>query len=86
MSYSYIEEKSKIFTDEGQRNFLKMRDRVHKLLAESGAFTMLSAFKNVSGDSWELMAYVDRLVELGEIVEITSANVSGQNRVFVSVV
>lgn len=35
-----------------------------------------------SGDSWFLMACVDRLVELGEIREITK-HAPGQCRVFV---
>lgn len=39
--------------------------------------------RGVTGDSWEMMARVDRLVELGEIREITGSNVAGQDRVFV---
>lgn len=84
MSYDYSVQKLGIFTDEGQREFIKVRDRAHKLLAEAGAFMMFSALKDISGDSWQMMAYVDRLVELGEIREITPANVAGQHRVFVS--
>ena len=86
MSYNYNNEKSKIFTEEGQREFLKVRDRTQKLLAEAGAFTMSSAIEDLYGDSWLMMAYIDRLIELGEIREITPANVAGQHRVFVSAV
>ena len=81
--YKYEDEKPKIFTDKGQRNFIKVRDRVKKLLEESGAFMMFSALKDISGDSWEMMAYVDRLVELKEIREITTDGVPAQHRVFV---
>ena len=84
MPYNYEVEKHKIFTEQGQREFLKVRDCAHKLLAEAGAFMMFSALKGISGDSWQMMAYVDRLIELGEIREITPANVAGQHRVFVS--
>jgi len=83
MPYNYEVEKQKIFTDVGQREFLKVRDRVKKLLDEAGAFMILAALKDISGEAWTMMAYVDRLVELGEIREITSANVAGQNRVFI---
>ena len=81
--YNYNEEKHKIFTEEGQREFIKVRDRAKKLLDEGGAFKMFSALKDISGDAWQMMAYVDRLVELGEIREITENEVAGQNRVFV---
>ncbi len=81
--YNYLTEKPKIFTEEGQIEFLKVRDRVKYLLKEAGAFMMFSALKDISGDSWQMMAYVDRLVELKEIKEITS-NVAGQHRVFVA--
>lgn len=85
MTYNYKNEKQKIFTEEGQRDFLKVRDYAGKLLKQSGAFMMPYAFEGVGGDAWFLMACVDRLVELGEIREVTPANVSGQRRVFVSV-
>ena len=81
--YDYFKEKHKIFTEENQVNFLKVRDQAHKLLKEAGAFMLFSACKGVSGDTWTMMAYVDRLVELKEIREITS-NVAGQHRVFVA--
>ena len=82
--YQYELEKPKLFNEVAQREFLKVRDRAHKLLKEAGAFMMSSALKNVSGDSWLMMAYVDRLVELGEIREITDSRVAGQHRVFVA--
>jgi hypothetical protein len=83
--YNYEEIKPRLFTDSGQRNLLKVRDMARHLLKEAGAFMMFSALKDIGGDSWEMMAYVDRLVELGEICEITEAGVAGQNRVFINV-
>ncbi len=82
--YVYKTEKPKIFTEQGVDDFIKVRDEVYRLLGNAGAFKMFSAHKKVSGDSWLMMAYVDRLVELGEIREITGNDVAGQDRVFVA--
>lgn len=81
--YNYETQKPYIFTEFGSRDFLKVRDNVNKLLDQAGAVRMDKAFGVVGGDSWNMLAYVDRMVELGEIREITGANVSGQHRVFV---
>ena len=81
--YKYEDEKVSIFTDRGQRDFLKVRDRAKKLLQDAGAFMMFKALKDISGSTSTMMAYVDRLVELGEIKEITGKDVAGQDRVFV---
>jgi len=81
--YDYETEKKNIFTDEGQRMFLKIRDTVHRLLEVSGAFQMEKAWKNVTGSSWEMMACVDRLAELGEIQEVGTAKSMAQYRVFI---
>jgi len=80
--YEYQEQKPKILTDNGQKEFLRVRERANRLLDDAGAFMMFSALKDIAGDSWLMMAYVDRMVELGEIREITSG-VAGQDRVFV---
>jgi hypothetical protein len=82
--YEYKVERARLFTDEGQREFLKVRDRVHALLAAAGCVRMDKAISVVSGDSWLAMAYVDRLVELGEIVEVKpdGKDMAGQYRMF----
>jgi len=83
--YQYEEQKQELFTDEGMRMFLRVRDFVHKTLAVSGAVRMQEAMKAAgSGSSWTMAACVDRLVELGEIREINQLDVPGQYRVFVS--
>ena len=79
--YKYEELRSEIFTDEGQRGFLKARDLVNRLLDESGCFFMGSVIPKVGGDSWLAMAYVDRLVELGEIKEVKNDLGAGQYRI-----
>ena len=85
--YKYEELKQNLFTEEGQRMFLSIRDGVHALIKKAGAVTMGKAMMCGSGggDSWDMMACVDRLVELGEIREIFQAKRSGQDRVFVAV-
>ena len=80
--YKYEVQKLTLFTDEAQREFLKARDLANKLLEEAGAFMMFSSLVGVSGDSWQQMAFIDRMVELGEIREVT-CGVAGQHRVFV---
>jgi hypothetical protein len=86
--YSYEIEKPNVFTERGQRLFLGIRDQVHRLLDLSGAVRMQEAMALPPGigaaSSWEMLACVDRLVELGEIREVTSGNVAGQDRVFVA--
>jgi len=85
MSYVYEVEKPALFTDEGQRNFLKLRDFVHRTLKEAGAVRADKAMAQWgSGSSWTMIAALDRLVELGELREITGPDVWGQHRVFVS--
>jgi hypothetical protein len=58
-----------LFTDKGQVIFLKVRDRVKELLRTAGAFRMHAAIGGIEGSSWQLIACIDRLVELGEIVQ-----------------
>jgi hypothetical protein len=82
--YDYETEKPKLLTDDGQRLLFAVRDNVQKLLMPSGAVRATEAWGTVSGDSWLLLACLDRLVELGEIREVTSSRVAGQDRVFVA--
>lgn len=70
MGYSYEIHKKEILTDEGQKLFIKIRDRVWELIETAGAFRQQEAFRGISGSSWDMIACIDRLVELGEIVEI----------------
>jgi hypothetical protein len=82
--YQYSKEKGRLFSDEGQRMFLKVRDFVQDALKKAGAVRMQEAIGAAGGgDSWTMLACVDRMVELGELREVTTGNVAGQNRVFV---
>lgn len=79
MSYNYQIEKQRIFTEEGQKDFLAFRDRANELIKKAGAFRLIEAFG--SGDTFFQTACVDRMVELGELVEFVRP-CWGQYRVF----
>lgn len=84
-TYEYEDIKPGLFTDGGQRMFLKVRDFVHKTLKVAGAVRMSEVMDSAGGgDSWLMLACVDRLVELGEIREIVQQGVPSQHRVFVA--
>ena len=84
MSYLYQEVKPKLFTEDGSVMFTNIRDHVVRLLKRAGAVRMHEAMQAAkSGDSWTMIACVDRLVELGELREIKQQDVCGQDRVFV---
>lgn len=83
MSYKYEDLKPEVFLEANQRDFLAIRDKANMLLNSSGVFRMQEAIREIAGDTWLHMAMVDRLVELGEIVEIKQAGDHfGQSRIF----
>ena len=81
MGYEYDEQKVLLFSDEGSALFIKVRDIALSLIKKSGAFQMHKIFGG--GDVWFYMACIDRMIELGDIVEISQNNVAGQHRIFV---
>lgn len=82
--YIYESQRKNIFTEQGQEMFIKIRDKAKSLLATAGSFRMDAIMSSCTGDTWDMLACVDRMVEMGELKEITPENVSGQHRVFVS--
>ena len=83
MSYSYQEQRANVFTEDGQVMFLRIRDEAKRLLEESGAVTCGKLMVG-SGDSWVMLACIDRLVELGELRRVTPrGSCSTQDEVFV---
>jgi hypothetical protein len=84
MAYNYITQRPFVFTEEGQVDFLKIRDNAKKLISKAGAATMEKIMLVTSGDVWNQMACVDRLVELGELQEIKNTiSSAGQHRLFI---
>lgn len=80
--YNYQTERKFVFTEEGQIQFLRIRDRINGLLKTAGAFQMGNAIAGETGITWEMMACVDRLVEIGEIQELRH-DFPGQYRTFI---
>lgn len=85
MSYSYAEERHKVFTEDGQIAFLEARDKAAELLKIAGAFRLGELMSRCSkfGDSFLFLALVDRLEELGEIRKIDQGRVAGQDEIYV---
>ncbi len=84
MSYSYREQRNFVFTEDGQKDFLKIRDMAKDLLQKSGA-VMSEKLMCVTGNTWDMLACIDRLVELGELVEIPNTiSPAGQHRIFIA--
>ena len=82
MKYSYATEKPKLLTDEGQRLVIDTHDTVLGLLKRAGAVRMGAVMP--STEPWRALAVIDRLVEIGDLVEITqSVSPAQQDRIFV---
>ena len=82
--YSYEKEKERIFTQEGMKDFIKVRDHVIRVLKTSGVIDMGHAMSVVTGDSWYMMALVDHMVVMGDIYEVKHENCCwAQHRIFV---
>ncbi len=81
MSYNYAIERPFVLTDEGQRVLLKMRDLAFELCGKAGA-VRADKLMVFSGNSWQIMACIDRLVEVGDLREIQFNNGAWQRKVF----
>ena len=81
-AYSYQTQRHWVFTENGQVMFLKIRDEAKRLLDQSGA-VMSGKLLIGSGDVWNMLACIDRLVELKELIELPQERCAGQHRVFI---
>lgn len=68
MSYRYEDHRAALFTEQGQVDFIKMRDKVKHLLKTAGAFRM-DTVMGTCGGTWDDMAALDRMIELKELVK-----------------
>ncbi len=81
--YDYQEQKHKVFQEENQKIFLNIRDFIAQQCKASGAVRVQEiTFISKASDSWLVLACIDRLIELGEIYEVTNNKVATQNKVF----
>lgn len=88
MGYVYAEQRPRIFTEEGQRVYLAVRDAARELLAVAGAARVgelidASCKKLGAIDTWEALACIEHMKETGWLMEVGDSAVT-QHRVFVS--
>jgi hypothetical protein len=86
MSYSYPEERARLFTEEGQATFIVVRDTCRKLIEKAGAFQSIKAGRDLKCyDTFELLACLDLLVERGELRYVHGPEgVAGQDWTFIA--
>ncbi len=83
MSYNYEAEKEYVFTDRGSRDLIQLRDRARALCEKAGCVRAGVLMAGVSGDSFKAMALIDRIVEIGDLIEVHQTNKTvWQNRIF----
>jgi hypothetical protein len=83
MGYAYADHKAWVFSEPGQVMFLEIRDKADELLAKTGA-VLCQHLMCSTGDSWHMLACIDRLVELGELVAVSNpVSGAGQHRIYV---
>lgn len=81
--YDYQQLRPTVLTTEGQKRLQKIRMHIQKVLALAGVITLDKAMAGDGGDSWERLACVHFLEELGEIVEVTKGqDMVMQNRIY----
>ena len=84
MAYKYEECKPNLLNKEELKRFLEVRDIVKDEIDAVGMVVMGAVMMRALGDTWKVMACVDMLVEIGEIVETTQKNGTwAQEREFV---
>jgi hypothetical protein len=81
MPYVYEEQRPWVFTEEGQRKLLRTLGQARACIAMSGA-VMLEKLIG-TGDPWNSLAAIDRLVELGYL-EYIRKDGHAQTRVLVA--
>jgi hypothetical protein len=73
MCYNYIKIRDEwLFTDEGQRYFLKARVAVLDIIRNAGAVRAFQAINLMPPrmDTWEKLACLDRMEEIGELIRV----------------
>lgn len=85
MAYDYATQRPNVFTEDGTTMLLKIRDQTKALIAKAGVARSDKMMAGCTGDSWDMLACIDRLVEMGDIHEIPNTmSRAGQHRVFIS--
>ncbi len=80
MSYSYIVERPWTLTDDGQKKLFEVFAKARRLCADAGAVRCDKILG--TGNTWQSLAAIDRLIELGELREVPTTG-AAQYRIFV---
>jgi hypothetical protein len=84
--YNYENEKPKLFTPEGFVMLRAIEKNVERHLKSAGAFMASKAWEGITGDSWLMLAALDYLVEIHELLDVSPAQSTwAQNRVYIGV-
>lgn len=83
-TYNYATQRPFVFTQEGQEMLLKFRDRAREHIERSGAVCYAAITVGSTGSSWDALACVDRLVELGDLRRIGGELLKVYDEVFIS--
>lgn len=83
MSYDYEKQKPNLLTPAGQKLLFQARAQAARLIDQAGAVMLNKATDGIGADGWDRLAFMDYLVELGELREIPQKDVFGQHRIFV---
>lgn len=71
MSYRYEEFRDFVLSDEGQRDVIRTLLHAQKIMEQSGAATMRALMTQMRCcDSWQRLAVIDRLLEIGVLREV----------------
>ncbi len=82
MAYCYETEKPAVFLPENQAMFLSIRDKAFRLFELAGCATLENIISGQTGDSFTMIACVDRLVELGELRAVNVPIVASQYQIY----
>jgi hypothetical protein len=83
--YDYKTQRPYVFTEEGQIAFLKIRDNANILLKKAGAVRCQELMMVGTYDTWDMLACIDRLVEIRELLEVPNPHShAGQHRIFIN--
>lgn len=81
--YNYQEMRKNVFTEDGVRQTIKIRDEAKKLIKLAGVVQCDKLIKICTGDTWDMLACIDYLVETKDLLEIKNElSGAGQHRIF----
>lgn len=79
MSYRYESEKYRLFTEDGVKDLMGIKDAAMGLIETAGAFRAVELLEKTSHpDTFFFCAALDYLVEKGHLIELTRPNCMSQ--------